>query len=306
MDRAQAMGMLGPAWANLQRMFSGIYQKAAILAAANPDHAKEIAVVGKDGKKATLHLEKLKKGTFRAKPSKDSSFPESTAALRANLQSLLPMAAKSPVGAMLFESPDNWQEILQLNGNPNLVLIPAIAYKKQTRELEILLSEPPTQNPAYAQYNEQHAELTLTARAQGMPEPPYQPPPQELPSLMPEADDYHKWESGKCQEYLSSEDCWIRQNIGDPKTVELAQAGVSNVRLHKAVHDQFLQQQAMQQAAAAAVAKPPSESINFKDEDPAGRAAMNKQAGIATGAPETAPGVIKQAAAPGATTAATL
>lgn len=300
MDRAQAMGMLGPAWANIQKMFAGIYQKTALLAAKNPDHAKGIAVSGSDGKKVTVHIQKLKKGTFRAKPDVDSSFPESTAALRANLQALLPMAAKSPVGQALFESPDNWEEFLQLNGNPNLVLTPAIAYKKQTRELEMLLAEPPVANPAYAEYNQEHAAQTLTARAQGLPGPPYMPPPQLQTSLMPEADDYHQWESAKCKEYLSSEDCWIRQNIGDPAAVQLAQAGIQNVRLHKAVHDQFMAQQAAAAAQAAQQAKPPAESINFKDEDPAGRAAMNAQAGIHEAPP------LKQAAAPGSPGAATL
>jgi hypothetical protein len=306
MDRAQAMGVLGPAWANIQKMWAGIYQKAAILAAKNPDHAKEIAVPGKDGKKITFHLQKLKKGTFRCKPDQDSSFPESTASQRANMQGLLPMAAKSPVGATLFESPDNWEEILRLNGNPNLVLTPAIAYKKQTRELEILLGEPPAANPDFATYNQQHATQTLTAEAQGLPAPPYQPPPAQLPSLMPEADDYHKWESAKCQEYLSSEDCWIRQNIGDPQAVLVAQAGVLNVRLHKGVHDQFLAQQAAAAAQAAQQIKPPSESINFKDESPGGRAAMEAQAGIhVAAAPEAAAGVQKNAAAPGSPGTAT-
>jgi hypothetical protein len=301
MDRTQSMGMLGPAWANMQKLFAGIYGKAAVLAGKNPDHAKEITVARGDGKKVTLHLQKLKKGTFRSKPDKDSSFPESTAALRANLTNLVTLAAKSPVGATLFESPDNWEEFLQLNGNPNLVLTPAIAYKKQTREFEILLGEPPKDNAAAVQlYNVQHAQQALQAMGAGLPEPPYQPPPPMLPSLMPEADDFHKWESMKCQEYLSSEDCWIRQNVGGPAIVAQAAAGIQNVRLHKAIHDQYLAQQAQQAAAAAAIAKPPSESINFKDEGPAGQASMNKQAGISSGAPEATTGVQHTAAAPGA------
>ncbi len=293
-DRTQATGVLGPAWSNVQRMAAGIFGKAALLASKNPDHAKSIPVVGKDGKNVTVHMEKLQKGRFRCKPAADSSFPESTAALRQNLTNLVTMAAKSPIGAALFESPDNWEEILRLNGNPNLVLTPAIAYKKQTRELEVLLQEPPKDNSAaVAAYNVQHAKETLTALGQGMPAPPYAPPPAQLPSLMPEADDYHKWESAKCQEYLSSEDCWIRQNIGTPDEVMRSQMGILNVRLHKGVHDQFLAQAA---AAAAMAPKPPSESINFKDEGPAGQAAMNKQAGIQA-APE-APGQVQQNAAP--------
>jgi hypothetical protein len=306
MDRSQAMGMLGPPWANLQKMFCGIYTKAALLASKNPDHGKEIIVTSGDGKNVTLKLEKLTKGKFHAHTS-ESSFPESTASKRANLQSLITMAAASPIGQTLFQSPDNWEEFLELNGNPDLTLIPAIAYKKQTRELEILLREPP--NPpdqaATDAYNVQHAAQALQARAQGLPEPPYQPPPPTT-SLMPEVDDYHQWESAKCQEYLSSEDCWIRQNIGEVADIEQAKLGVQNVRLHKAVHDQFMAQQAMAQAQAQQQLKPPSESVNFKDEDPAGKQAMNKQAGINEAAPEAQPGVASKAAAPGTPGTATI
>jgi len=263
-------------------------------------------VTSGDGKNVTLKLERLKKGKFHAHIS-ESSFPETTASKRANLQTIIEMASKSPLGQTLFESPDNWQEFLQLNGNPDLVLTPAIAYKKQTRELEILLREPPQDNqPAIDAYNLQHAAQALQARNAGLPDPPYTPPPAQLPSLMPEADDYHQWESAKCQEYLSSEDCWIRQNIGEVAEIEQAKLGVQNVRLHKGVHDQFLAQQAAAKAAAMQQMKPPSESINFKDEDPAARQQMNKQAGIIEAAPEAQPGVAKNAAAPGTPGTATV
>ena len=297
MDRSQAMGMLGPAWANIQRMAAGIYKKAALLASKNPDHGSEIVVVGGDGKNISVKLEKLQKGKFHAHVS-DSSFPETTTALRANLQELLKLAGPSPIGQTIFQSPDNWEQILELNGNPDLVLTPALAYKKQTRELEILLREPPIipTPEEIAAYNTQHAAQTIQAITAGMPPPPYQPPVPE-PSLKPEKDDYHQWESEKCKEYLSSEDCWIRQNVGEEQAIEQAKAGVMNVRLHKALHDQYMAEEAMAKAQAMQQIKPPSESINFKDEDPAGRQAMNNQAGIKEAAPEAQVG--KKAAAPG-------
>lgn len=241
MDRSQAMGMLGPAWANMQRMWAGIYTKAVLLASKNKDHGKEIAILQKDGTKATLQLQKIRKGTFRAKPDVDSSFPENTAAKRANIQQFLPLAGPTPLGAAIYESPDNWEEIIELNGNPDLTLTPALAYKKQMRELELLLEQPPQDNAqAVEQYNVQHAAQALQAVQAGLPEPPYAPPPPLLPSIMPEPDDYHLWESRKCQEYLSSEDCWLRQNVGDPEQVQRNLQGIQNVRLHKAIHDQML------------------------------------------------------------------
>lgn len=247
MDRSQAMGMLGPPWANMQRMFAGIYTKACLWASKNPDHGKEIAVLQTDGTKATLQLSKIKKGTFKAKADVDSSFPESTAAKRANLTQLLTQIIPTPLGAAMFQSPDNWQEIIELNGNPDIVLIPAIAYKKQMRELELLLEQPPADNSmAVQQYNIQHATQGVQAITSGMPTPPYQPPPPMSPSIMPEPDDFHQWESAKCAEYLSGEDCWTRLHVssGDPQKDTAMAAGVQNVRLHKAVHDQMLAAQA--------------------------------------------------------------
>jgi hypothetical protein len=304
------MGMLGPAWSNMQRMFAGIAKKAALLASKNPDHGSEIAIVGSDGQQISIKLEKLKKGKFHAHVS-DSNFPETTAAKRANLQDLLKLAAASPVGQTLFESPDNWELYLEYYGDADLTLIPAMAFKKQTRELEILLREAPNiPTPedianAARQHAEQQIQAEQQATQQGMPAPPAQPfqPPQPQPSLMPEADDYHQWESAKCQEYLSSEDCWLRQTIAQPgegeqpdEALEKAKLGVQNVRLHKAVHDQFLQQQQMAKAQAMQAMKPPAESISFKDEDPQGKQQMNAQAGIKEAAPEANTG---KAAAPG-------
>lgn len=306
MDRTQAMGMLGPSWAYEQILFSGIAEKAARLASKNPDHAQEIAVVGKNGQKITVKMERLKKGKFHAYVS-DSSFPETTAAKRANLTDLVKMAAGSPIGQALFESPDNWEEFIELNGNPDLVFIPAVAFKKQARELEILLREAPIipSQEELSQYAVQHAQEAITNERQGLPASPYAPP-QPQPSLMPEADDYHKWESAKCQEYLSSEDCWLRMNVAQPESgidptqaLEQAKLGIQNVRMHKAVHDQFLAQQAQAAAQAQQQMKPPSESINFKDESPADKIQMNAQAGIKEAAPEAHGSVQKNAAAPG-------
>jgi hypothetical protein len=313
MERSQAMGMLGPSWGYLQILFAGIAEKAARLASKNPDHGTEIAVVGKDGAKITVKMERLKKGKFHSHVS-DSSFPETTAAKRANLTDLVKMAAASPVGQALFESPDNWEEFIELNGNQDLVFIPAIAYKKQARELELLLQEPPN-IPApeeIAQYAVQHAEQALQAEQQGLPAPPYAPP-QPQPSIMPEQDDYHKWESAKCQEYLSSEDCWLRMNVAQPEDGEApedalkrAALGIQNVRMHKAVHDQMMAAQAQAAAQAQQQMKPPSESINFKDEPEQDKVQMNAQAGIKEAAPEAQSSVQKNAAAPGTRGTATV
>jgi hypothetical protein len=314
MDKAQSMGILGPTWSRVQLVFAGIYKKAALAASKNPDHAKEIVVATGNKQTTTIQLEKLTRGQFHCKPDTDSTFPESTAAKRAALQALLPQMASSPVGAEFFNSPDNWEELQQIMGFPDLTFTPAIAYSKQIRELEILIREAPVDNSAAIdQYNQQHAIQALQAMEIGLPAPPYAPPPAELPSIIPKKRDYHKWELAKCQEWLSSEDCWRLEMQDDSQIVPGApvqpkpvQPGYSqndhvrNVELHADMHEQALQIQMQAQAAAAQQQKPPSESINFKDESPQGQAAMNKQAGIATpGAEPAAKQVQGRAGAPG-------
>ena len=312
MDKAQSMGILGPTWSRVQLVFAGIYKKAALAASKNPDHSKEIVVATDTKTTVTIELEKLTRGSFHCKPDRDSTFPESTAAKRATMQTLLPQIASSPVGAEFFNSPDNWEEMLSLNGFPELVFTPALAFRKQIREIEILTRESPVPNPAVQQYTVQHAALSIQAELQGLPAPPFQPPPAELPSILPKKRDYHKWELAKCQEWLSSEDCWRLEAEDDLQGAQTPNPmpgysdnpHVRNVELHADMHEQMLAQQMAAQAAAQQQMKPPSEAINFKDESPAGQAAMNKQAGIdAPGSPEASQGakqVQRNAQPPGA------
>jgi hypothetical protein len=246
MDRAQAMGMLGMPWANMQRLFARIYYMAALLAAKNPDHSEEIVVPNGSNGNLTLRLERLTKGKFKARPDQDSSFPETTAAKRQLMQQIITVVATAPaIGAEFLKSPDNWKTMLTLNGFPELKLIPAMAYEKQTREIEILLRESPVPDEqALKAAMVQHAAGSLTAEATGAPDMSAEPNPAafmkaSVPALK---DDYHQWEAEKCQEWLSSNDCWRELVNGNEQ-------GVENVRLHKAQHDAYLAQQAMAMAA---------------------------------------------------------
>lgn len=299
MDRSQAMGMLGMPWANMQRLFARMYYQAALLAAKNPDHSKEIVVPGNSSTNQTLRLENLTKGKFMAHPDTDSSFPESTSAKRANLQSVMTMMGSNPTLSQTFlASPDNWEQILELMGFPELELTPADAYKKQVREFELLLRESPIPpDPQVVQQAMvQHAAATLSAQQTGAPPTPMPDPMSLMKSSQPPQElDYHNWEFAKCQEWLSSEACWRQQAEGNTD-------GIMNIRLHANEHKQFMAQQAAQAAAAQQQMKPPAESIAFKDESPAGQDAMNKQAGIITPptAPEANTQVNKKSSPPGA------
>jgi hypothetical protein len=247
MDKVQSVGILGPTWSRVQRVFAGIYKKAALLASKNPDHGKDIVVTGGDGQQITIVLEHLTRGRFHAKPDTDSTFPESTAAQRSNLDQTLPVIAPTPIGAEILSSPDNWEEIFRIKGMSNFTVTPAIAFKKQIREIEILTREAPAPNDAaISAYNAQHAALTLQAGVQGLPPLPYAPPPAELPSIQPRKRDYHQWEYAKCREWLSSEDCW-RLEVEDagpyppsPMPGYSDNPHVRNVELHADMHQQMM------------------------------------------------------------------
>ena len=262
MDKAQSIGILGPTWSRVQRTFAGIYKKAALLGAKNPDHGKEIVVAQSNGQTVTIVLTNLTRGRFNAKPDTDSTFPDSTASQRAMLDQTLPLIAPTPIGAELLASPDNFEEILRVKGMSDFTLVPAIAYRKQLREIEILSREAPVPNPAVAAYDKQHAANSLVEIAQGLPEPPYQPPPMELPSIQPKKRDYHKWELAKCQEWLSGEDCWRleaeEQGPFPPSPVPgySDNPHVRNVELHADMHEQMLGQQMMQQALQQGMMNP--------------------------------------------------
>jgi len=254
MDKTQSIGILGPTWSAVQRVFAGMAKKAALLAAKNPDHEAEITVATGDKQTITIRLEKLTRGNFQCTPDRDSTFPDSTGAQRANLDATLPLIMPTPIGMELLSSPDNWEEILRVKGMNDFTLVPAIAYRKQTREIDLLLKEAPEDNSAAVQqYSVQHATMAIQAQAQGLPVPPFQPPPPQRPSIMPEQEDYHQWEYKRCQEYLSSEDCYreIISGGGDGKGNP---EGVQNVRLHAQIHALMGQ---MPQPFAPQAAQPP-------------------------------------------------
>ena len=251
MDKTQSIGILGPTWSRVQKVFAGIYGKAALLAAKNPDHSKEIVVAMGNGQTTKIVLENLTRGRFHAKPDTDSTFPDSTASQRANLDATLPVIGASPIGAELLGSPDNWEEWLRIKGMTDLTMTPALAYRKQTREIEILTREAPIPNQAAVDaYNQQHASQTLLAMQQGLPEPPYAPPLAELPSIQPRKRDYQQWELAKCREWLSSEDCWRMEveeqapagpdGKSSPIPGYSANPHVRNVELHADMHQQML------------------------------------------------------------------
>lgn len=247
--KAQALGRLGLIWGAIQGMMAKMYYQAALCAASNPDHEDQVTLPGDGNEIITVSLGNIRKGHFGAYPDEDSSFPESTTAKRATMQGLVMMAAQSPIGASMFEEPDNWEFINQTMGLPELVLPQAQARDKQQWEIEELLREVPIppDPAAVEEWQVQHAAAEVAAQAGAPPVPPM-PPPQPKSSVPVGELDYHQYEFEKCQSFLSSEPCRKQLQAGNKE-------GVQNVFLHAKEHQAFM---AMQAASMMQAAAPPA------------------------------------------------
>lgn len=229
--RNQAMGQQGLTWDSIQQLFATMIYQATIAASRNPDYGDTISVPTTDEQTETVSLEKLRKGNFGAYPDTDSSFPETTMQKRQTLTGLVTMAATSPAGAQVFESPDNWNLIKEYMGIPELVLPEAEARNKQMFEIQQLLVSSPVPDPAAAEMEmETHAAASIQEQAMGGPEPPPFDPMAALQPSVPVDDlDFHEWEAEKCKEWLSSTACRRELAKGNIR-------GVTNVRLHCKAH----------------------------------------------------------------------
>ncbi len=223
--RAQAMGMQGPTWGAIKKLFAKIYEQAAMLAAANPDHGETLEVSDEDGGGA-IQIASLRKGHFGCYPDEDSSFPESTPQKRQTLTGLVTMAAQSPMGAALFEEPDNWMEISDLMGVPGLKFQQVEGRRAARVNIDKLLQGSPVPPPPQVieQAVQAHAQATMAAHTAGGPLPPPFDPQAGMAELMepsiPVNDwDYHLYMAQEYQSWLNSEACRTAMTT-NPKGVQ--------------------------------------------------------------------------------------
>ena len=259
--RSQAMGQLGLIWGMIQRQWARIRYQAALLAGKNPDYAEEVVVATGD-ETAPIQMSKLMKGKFGAYPDQDSSFPETTAQKRQNLNALIQLAAQSPeFGAQLMSSPDNWKTISELQGFSEIVILEAESRDKQLLEIEQLLQQqpiPPSPEEIEAAQMAEATEAVKNAAIEAQtgvapPAPkPFDPVSLMKSSVTVEELDFHAWEFAKCQQWLSSDACRRQLAIRSEQYPAGNILGVMNVRLHAMEHRAYMQ-------AAQAAQAPPEE-----------------------------------------------
>lgn len=241
-----AMGQLGIIWGAMQGQWARIRYQSALCASTNPDYAELIVVPEGDGGKSGLSLQAITKGKFRCFPDEDSSFPETTAAQRAQLTQVLELLvqAQSPLGIQIMNDPDNVEWFLQKYGLASEINVPeAEARNAQQLEIEELIQQAPVVSPMAIQTAMQgHADAAIS----GAPVQPFDPAmaQPDQPSVPINDYDYHQWHAAKCQSWLNGEDCRKQQAKGNTK-------GVQNVILHWKAHV----------AALAAMMPPPMPQV---------------------------------------------
>lgn len=245
--RDQAMGNVGPTWAQMQSMWAGIYYQACLAAGQNPDYSEEMVVPGKKGQNVNVRLTRLQKGRFGCYPDKDSSFPETTAAKRQMLQAFLALIGQNPVAMQAFLAlPSNWELVKDISGIPQAQFLQSIAEEVELRAIDQLTKESPIKpKPEVLQAAQQaHAQLTLQARAAGQPDPPpFNPMDLMQPSVPADPDfGYHQFAYAFDQQWLN----------GDEPVKLLAEGNrdaVLNVRLRALQNKKLAEADAAQQAA---------------------------------------------------------
>jgi hypothetical protein len=280
--REQALGQMGIAWGASQWLLAGLEELAIKRAGAKaPSGGQKMALnVPGDRMQADsvreIDVQDLNAGDFYAEV--DVTFPDTRAAKRAILMSMVQLAEKVPALQSIVTLPEN-QELLKENTDTDLEIPGADARIQQLREIEELLQSPPPLPPPEAALQAM-AQVVQAAMAQGAPEPP-PPNPQQIQQMqmqlakqqMPTVPidqewDFHQFHVEVVQDWLASEQCQQEKEKGNV-------LGIENVKAHGALHKQALQAQ-----QTAPPNKPPSVAINYKDLTPTGKLQAAAEAGI--------------------------
>jgi hypothetical protein len=271
MQRDQALGRLANAWHYIQGATASYHRQAVMAAASCREGAIKQSIPGSDA--LIVEIADLR-GNVLCFPEADTNFPEAWTERQARLTTLMQDAGKNPLLAKLLSSTKNLKLIKDGIGLQDLEIPENDSVDKQLGEFELLLKSGPMPNPQLVQAQEAAKELP----AQGAPPEAMQQLQQAMQQIPPEVStvkideqfDNHEVEYETCVEFINS-----------PKGRKMAhgtpdeQESLQNIKMHAMEHFAVLQKNKNN-----APAKPPSESINFKDLPPDGQVEMAQQAGI--------------------------
>jgi hypothetical protein len=244
--RDQAMGRIGLYWREMKVWWAQVMELSVECFRKNRTSDVQRAVLGDDGEYQTKVISMADlKGNIQARPEVDEKYPRLKSQQRAIVQQLMGFAAEAPEVAEMLNEPANMRNIHDVMGLEDFEIPAEESANKQLREIQELLKSGPTQS---------------------MVPGPVGPQPQ-VSSTVPvnQKLDRHGYEKAEIIRWANSS-AGIQAKTQNPM-------GFANVQAHFDEHDRFDQQNKSQP-------KPPSESVNFKDLPPGGKAQMAAQAGI--------------------------
>jgi len=250
MARDQALGRLGLYWRGIKIFWAQTMQLAVKCFRDNRPEDVQIPILGSNGdfESKVIRIADLQ-GNLQARPEADETFPRLKSQQKSVILQMLAGADANPVMAQIFAEPANLGEVKRTLGMKDIVIPGEDSRNKQLREIAMLMQGQPIQ--AMDEMGQPAMQSTVPIQAL----------------------DRHDVEFEECKRWANSE-------AGQAARMQNP-AGFANVEAHAGEHQKQLQQQ-------DEAKKPPSESINFKDLPPDGKAQMAQQAGIALNPAEIA------------------
>jgi hypothetical protein len=276
-QRDQALGRIGLTWRNIRAGYARFIAQAVRCAAEHRKETMSGTIPGRDGTDQKIALDPNDlKGNLLCFPDSDENFPESWVAQRMVWMNLLDKASSNPLLAQILAIPRNQMLAKDKIGVNELFIPGAASTRKQLGEIMILLESGPMPNPDL-----EKAEQAVAQMAQGI--DPSQVDPAAVQAIQQKIQNIPPMVStvpvGKLDDH-AVEAQEIRTWSATPEGIRAAAEnpdGYSNVMLH---YDEHITAAQAQAGAPASQAKPPSESINFKDLPPEGQVQMAANAGI--------------------------
>src|SRR6267142_647439 len=278
-QRDQALGRVGLTWRSIRAGYARIMRQAVQCAAEfrNSPMAGEVPGAGGVKNHISANPEDLK-GNIRCFPDSDEGFPESWIAQRAVWQAAAAQAEKNPIFQAIFSKVRNLMIAKDKIGLPDLVIPGADAAVKQAGEImEMLAAGAPVPNPAIAKAEATAPPIPDTFSPEEK-QQAIQAMQQALAKIPPVISTVQVFRLDNDAAHMDEIETWAESPKGIRAQVE-NRDGFDNVMTHYDEHSAAL---AQKQAAKAQPpeAKPPSESMNFKDLPADGQVQMAAKVGI--------------------------
>lgn len=143
---SQALGILGKLRTRIINSDAEDYTHICMAVSKDTMYPDKMTIPGSaKGRTKIISKGALTRGNFRAFPDKDSGFPESTASMRQQMERTMTMFAPTVLGMEIMTDPRNAAEYMRVNG-VKLKIKSAMAWDKQSREIEELIESKPTLN----------------------------------------------------------------------------------------------------------------------------------------------------------------